>query len=152
MYPNLAGMNPSFHQTPATKIRTQWENMNARPVQMAGENSTSLLPPPLLLFSRLKPTPRPTRRLKTGPAKQAVMDMLASPLLAIDMFVDKSPTEFPHARMVSPKMLRRGAKRLELAFEFVEYRKNNLAPRSLTSRVSSAPHPRIAELPPIDLQ
>ena len=50
----------------------------------------------------MNPRPSDSRRLMIGPAKQAVMAMLLRPRLAMALLVDKSPTEFPHARTVIP--------------------------------------------------
>mmetsp|Transcript_12542 Transcript_12542/g.23602 ORF Transcript_12542/g.23602 Transcript_12542/m.23602 type:complete len:203 (-) Transcript_12542:1364-1972(-) len=43
--------------------------------------------------------------LKTGPAKEAVMDTFPNPLFAIAMLLLKSPIELPHAITVRPKIL-----------------------------------------------
>mmetsp|Transcript_9858 Transcript_9858/g.24589 ORF Transcript_9858/g.24589 Transcript_9858/m.24589 type:complete len:205 (-) Transcript_9858:188-802(-) len=43
--------------------------------------------------------------LKTGPAKEAVIETLPSPRLAMARLLLKSPTELPHAMTVIPKML-----------------------------------------------
>lgn len=57
---------------------------------------------PVEASKRMKPKPRAMRRLKIGAAKQAVMAMLLSPFRAIEVLVEKSPTEFPQANTVRP--------------------------------------------------
>ena len=57
---------------------------------------------PVVAKRRMKPKLRAIRRLKIGPAKQAVMAMLLRPFRAIVVLVERSPTEFPHASTVRP--------------------------------------------------
>ena len=68
------------------------------------ETETTLVALPVCAANPENPKPRPTRMLKMGPAKQAVMAMLAKPFLAMAMLALKSAMEFPQAKMVSPIM------------------------------------------------
>ena len=76
---------------PATKIATQLKTMKANPARIVGLSST--LKESTFNFRKAieKPMPRPTSRLKRGPAKQAVIAMLPSPRFAMDMLVLRSP-------------------------------------------------------------
>ena len=59
----------------------------------------------LMLLNSLKPAPSPIRMLKTGPAKHAVIAILANPFLAMVTFAERSAIELPQASTVSPRIL-----------------------------------------------
>ena len=59
----------------------------------------------LMLLNNPKPAPRPMRMLNNGPAKHAVIAMLASPFRAMVTFADKSAIELPQASIVRPMIL-----------------------------------------------
>ena len=78
---------------------------------MGGDKATCAMGFPVWAAKLEKPNPSPIKRLKMGPAKHAVMAILASPLRAIVMLALKSPMEFPQARMVRPMMAPCGSKK-----------------------------------------
>lgn len=83
-------------------MEAQLTNMKAKPVIIEGLNDTVASGLPVWAAKLEKPKPSPINILKTGPAKHAVMAMLANPLRAMVMLADKSPIELPHAKTVSP--------------------------------------------------
>ena len=50
-----------------------------------------------------KAIPNPTFKLKNAPAKQPVIAIIPSPILANWVFTKKSQAEFPNAKNVMPK-------------------------------------------------
>mmetsp|Transcript_7529 Transcript_7529/g.26293 ORF Transcript_7529/g.26293 Transcript_7529/m.26293 type:complete len:295 (+) Transcript_7529:754-1638(+) len=101
-YPKFLGNLP--RQTrPVETIAPQLRMMQAKPTYNPEFSDARAASTPCSLRYMEKPTPRPTSMLKTGPAKHAVMAMLPRPFLAMATFVEKSPTELPHARTVMPR-------------------------------------------------
>ena len=60
-------------------------------------------PLPFCRLQRRVVHPRPSIRLKTGPAMQPVMAISPRPRFASDTLAMKSPREFPHERIVKPR-------------------------------------------------
>lgn len=102
MYPYSLGIIPRFQTKPPNKTSTQLIMRKMNPIVIDGVSETSVYSAPVTAFNCVKPPPSPIRILNTGPAKHAVIAILASPFLAIVIFADKSPIELPHAKIVIP--------------------------------------------------
>mmetsp|Transcript_12809 Transcript_12809/g.18256 ORF Transcript_12809/g.18256 Transcript_12809/m.18256 type:complete len:115 (+) Transcript_12809:403-747(+) len=97
-------MEPLLQTNPNTKMRIQLQSRKKNPTTMEGDKSTFVTSFPVMFEREANPPPSPSRMLKTGPAKHAVIAMLARPFLAMVMLAERSPMEFPQASMVSPMM------------------------------------------------
>ena len=95
-------MNPPPRKTPVTINAMQLINVKMNPVVMDGSVVTSISSLPVIPLRVVKPNPSPIRRLNTGPAKQAVIAILARPFLAMVTLADRSAMELPQARIVKP--------------------------------------------------
>lgn len=97
-------MRPLPNPIPTTKMVIQFKKMKIKPVLTEVEIETTLVVLPVCAANPENPKPKPTRMLKMGPAKQAVMAMLAKPFLAMVMLALKSAMELPQAKIVNPIM------------------------------------------------
>ena len=70
-YPYPAVMVPLLKTKPVISKRTQLTKQNANPDETGAVKLTYLISSPVMERSTPKPAPRPTRMLKTGPAKHA---------------------------------------------------------------------------------
>ncbi|VEU41798.1 unnamed protein product [Pseudo-nitzschia multistriata] len=97
-------MRPFPMNTPTVRIVAQFRIIKTKPARIGDERETTDSSFPVWASRLRNPSPSPSKILKTGPAKQAVIAMFASPFRAIVIFALRSPTEFPQARMVRPIM------------------------------------------------
>jgi hypothetical protein len=77
MYPYFFGILPLPNSSPVVRMVPVLTTINRKPVTTDGDKETAASAFPVLPARLLKPKPRPTRILKSGPAKQAVMATVA---------------------------------------------------------------------------
>ena len=95
-------MVPFDIKTPLIMSAAQLTKVKTKPVVIEAERVTSLSLLPVMLPNAVKPPPNPIKMLKTGPAKQAVIAIFASPFFAMVAFAARSAIELPQARIVRP--------------------------------------------------
>lgn len=102
-YPqNLGTRNLAQVTTNRVPIRLRSRNTNATTIPTW--NSSTKAPGYTLAVCTTRAVPSPTSMLNMGPAKQPATAIVGCPALASATSATRSPTEFPHARTVMPRM------------------------------------------------